>query len=118
MIDRRALAAYRQRLRQLDEDCDEADRHDDLERRSRLIAERQGLLDEIGRVTRSGGQRREFANYPAERARKAVAARIRDAIRRLQPILPELAVHLDKSIVTGTYCRYRPEDARAWTVEP
>ena len=34
---------------------------------------------------------------------------MRDAIRKLEPVLPELAAHLQRNIVTGTYCRYRPE---------
>jgi hypothetical protein len=45
-----------------------------------------------------------------------VSARIRDAIRRLEPLHPELAAHLERAVVTGTYCRYRPDGA-AWLVE-
>ena len=78
-------------------------------------AERQALLDELGRVTGAHRQPRQFANHPAERARKAVTARIRDAIRKLEPVLPELAAHLERTIVTGTYCRYRP-DGTAWEI--
>jgi hypothetical protein len=41
--------------------------------------------------------------------RKAVAGRVRDAIRELEPVLPELAAHLQRNIVTGAYCRCRAE---------
>jgi hypothetical protein len=107
IVDRSTLAAYRQRLTDIDDDVDEADRDNDFERRARLEVERQALLDELGRVTGTGGRARTFANHPAERARKAVTGRIRDAIRRLEPVHPELAAHLEARVVTGTHCRYR-----------
>lgn len=116
IADRQALASYRQRLADLDAEVDDAARDNDLERRARAELERGALVDEIGRISGTGGRLRQFANHPAERARKAVTARIRDAIRRLEPVLPELASHLQRTIVTGTYCRYRP-DTVDWRVE-
>ena len=109
VVDRSALAAYRRRLADLGAEIDDAERDQDPERRARAEVERQAVLDELGRVTAPGGRARAFANHPAERARKAVAGRVRDAIRRLEPVLPELAAHLQRNVVTGTYCRYRPE---------
>lgn len=113
MADRQALEAYRRRLADLDEDIAEASLHRDDGRTARHQAERQALLDELGRVAGTAHRARQFANHPAERARKAITARVRDAIRKLEPELPELAAHLDRSIVTGTYCRYRGDDAGA-----
>lgn len=117
MVDREALGSYRDRLRDLDGEIDEASTHNDPERSARLTVEREALLAELGRVTGASGRPRTFANHPAERARKAVSARLRDAIRRLEPTLPELAGHLEPRIVTGTYCRYRAVDAPAWRVD-
>jgi hypothetical protein len=37
------------------------------------------------------------------------SARLRDAISTPDPALPELAAHLERTIVTGTYCRYRDD---------
>jgi hypothetical protein len=108
MVDRRALDDYRRRLAELDDELDEAAAHHDTGRTEQLERERQALLAELGRVTGVGGRTRAFANHPAERARKAVTGRIRDAIRKLQDDMPALAAHLDAAIVTGTYCRYRP----------
>jgi hypothetical protein len=116
VVDRRTLAAYRQRLTDLDGDIADAERDHDLERRARAAAERQAVLDELARATGTGGRARPFANHPAERARKAVSGRVRDAIRKLTPVLPELAEHLDRTIVTGTYCRYRSSGTR-WHVD-
>lgn len=118
LADPQALAAYRRRLHDLDEDADEAARHDDVEWVARIAAERDALLAELGRVTGAAGRPRAFANHPAERARKAVTARIRDAIRKLALVHPELAAHLERSVVTGTRCRYRSDDgAPTWMVE-
>lgn len=116
LTDRQALDAYRKRLADIDSDADEASRHHDDGRMARLEAERRALLDELGRVRDVQGRPRQFANHPAERARKAVTARVRDAIRKLDPLLPELANHLERSIITGTYCRYRQEDGTVWDV--
>ena len=52
----------------------------------------------------------------SERARKAVTARIRDAIHRVGAVLPELGAHLDRSVLTGTTCRYAPTEPVTWTV--
>jgi hypothetical protein len=112
LVDRRALDAYRRRLVDLDEDLAEAERHHDRARLEHLEQERDRLLGELGRVTGAGGRSRSFAN-PAERARKAVTARIRDTIRRLHAEMPALAAHLDAAIVTGTYCRYRPQNLKS-----
>jgi hypothetical protein len=53
---------------------------------------------------------------PAERARSTVTARIRDALRRIERAHPELAHHLRRSVHTGVYCSYRPEDPVDWTL--
>ncbi|MBW3548402.1 MAG: AAA family ATPase [Actinobacteria bacterium] len=117
VVDRQALTSYRRRLVDLDDDLEEASRHQDLERTARLSAEREALLEEVSRVTGLGGRHRQFANHPAERARKAVAARIHDAIRKLEAVTPEVASHFERTIVTGTYCRYRGEEGAVWEVD-
>lgn len=116
IVDRQALASYRKRLDDLAADIDDAERDHDPERGARAAAEREAILDELSRVTGTAGRTRTFANHPAERARKAVSGRVRDAIRKLETVLPELADHLHRTIVTGTYCRYR-DDGTPWHIE-
>jgi hypothetical protein len=116
VVDRSALDAYRRRLADLETAVDDAELNNDLERRARAEAERQALVEELGRVTGVRRRPRQFANHPAERARKAVAGRLRDAIRKLDPVLPELAAHLEQAIITGTYCRYQLGDT-VWEVD-
>jgi hypothetical protein len=61
-----------------------------------------------GRVRRSGSA--------AERARTAVTARIRDAIRRIGGAHPELGRHLARSVRTGTFCVYEPDQPARWSL--
>lgn len=117
LADRRSLDAYRKRLTDLETERAEAASYNDDERSARLEAERQALLEELGRLRGVQGRVRQFANHPAERGRKAVAARVRDAIGKLESLLPELAAHLQRTIVTGTYCRYRGEPGITWDID-
>ncbi len=116
MADRAALDTYRRRLADLDDDAEQAARDHDIARIERTATEREALLAELRRVTTATGGQRQFANHPAERARKAVSARIRAAITAIAEVLPELADHLDGTIVTGTHCRYSGGAALAWDV--
>jgi len=108
VIDIEALAAYRSRLDQLDRELDEASSNSDTGRVELLRSEREALLAEVRRSTGLGGRVRTVANDPSERARKAVSARIRDAIARIGEVAPQLGTHLDRSIRTGLRCSYDP----------
>lgn len=113
VIDTQALSAYRARLIELEAEIDEASSDSDLASLDRLSEERELLFAEVRRSTGLGGRVRSVSNDPAERARKAVSARIRDAIRRLDEVAPLLAAHLDRSVVTGLRCSYTPTGADA-----
>lgn len=113
--DRRAAVEYRRRLAALSDLREEATRIGDASRTAEIDLEHDALVAELRRGSGFGGRQRAFANNPTERARKAVAGRIRDALRRLELVLPNAAEHLDQNLVTGTRCRYRG-DAR-WQVE-
>lgn len=106
VLDRAALVAYRRRLSELDAEL--AGASSDLARHRVASDERERLLAELRRATRPDGRSRSLANTVAERARKAVSARIRDAIRRIAEVHPELGAHLDRSVRTGVTCRYEP----------
>ena len=108
VVDRTTLVAYRRRLAELDDELTTAQVHSDLARQQRATDEREQLLAELRRATRPDGSPRTLANTAAERARKAVTARIRDAIRRITDAHPELGAHLDRTVRTGTTCRYEP----------
>jgi hypothetical protein len=61
-----------------------------------------------------GDRRRVAGPDPVERLRKAVSARVRDAIRRIESVHPSLGRHLSNAIRTGTYCSYEPEGPTVW----
>ena len=115
VLDERARTEYRTRLTELDDELAQADAHHDIERSARLAAERDALIDELGRATGLGGRRRRLGDA-AERARTTVTARIRDAIGRIERAHPELGRHLRASIVTGTRCAYRPAETVRWSI--
>lgn len=115
--DATAIGSYRARLQQLELDRQDAEADHDLGRLSQVERESQLLLTELGRVTGLGGAGRPGSGGSSERARKAVSARIRDAIQRLAPLLPDIAAQLDRNVVTGNWCRYRPEPTLIWHVE-
>jgi pimeloyl-ACP methyl ester carboxylesterase len=115
--DHKALASYRRRLADLDEELREAVDHNDEGRRRRLAEDRQALLQHVASETGLGGRPRAFAD-PVERARKAVSARLRDTIERIEAALPALGEHLRTSVVTGVRCVYRPTRELRWIVSP
>jgi len=117
-LDRRAIAAYRERLTELDDDIADAEAANDVARAERARIERDFLVDELSGAVGLGGRARGAGPDPVERLRKAVTARVRDAIRRIDSVHPSLGRHLGNSVRTGTYCSYQPEQAVVWRCEP
>jgi tetratricopeptide (TPR) repeat protein len=111
VADRRALAAYRERLRRIDAELDSADAG--AAEAEALNREREALLRELSATTGLGGRPR-VTGSPAERMRKAVTYRIRHAIARVADAHPELGRHLRASVRTGTWCSYSPEHRIDW----
>lgn len=109
VLDERAKAAYRRRLADLDEEVAEAEAACDLGRAARARDERAALVEELERAVGLGGRSRRLGD-PSERARKAVTARVRDAMGRIEAAHPALGAHLCASLRTGTSCSYRPPD--------
>jgi hypothetical protein len=62
-----------------------------------------------------GGRPRRLGDE-ADRARKAVTMRLRDAIIRLDRALPQLADHLRTTVRTGRECCYMPDRPVSWRV--
>ncbi len=111
VVDRRALAAYRERLRRIDAELDSVDAG--ANEGEALNKEREAILAELSATTGLGGRPR-VAGSPAERMRKAVTYRIRHAIARVADAHPELGRHLRASVRTGTWCSYTPEHRVDW----
>jgi hypothetical protein len=114
VLDATAAAAYRRRLAELDEDLAAARAAQDTAQEERCDAERAALLAELGRAAGLAGRPRALGSSTTERARKAVSGRLREAIQRIGAVLPELGTHLERSVTTGTTCRYDPAEPLTW----
>jgi hypothetical protein len=117
VADKQALAAYRERLRDLDQELDEAQAWADAGRLDVARAEREALLGELARATGLGGRPRTTGSSQ-ERARVAVKKAITAAIDRIATVDPVLADHLRRRIRTGLTCIYEPspDDAVDWVL--
>jgi len=115
VLDEQAKRAYRNRLREIQAELEEAESANDPGRAERIEEERERLLEEIRKATGLGGRDRKMGDA-AERARTAVTWRIRHAIKKLEAAHPALARHLGHSIKTGVFCSYSPEKVTRWFV--
>ncbi|MFN2625927.1 MAG: hypothetical protein ABR520_07575 [Mycobacteriales bacterium] len=107
-LDRLALTTYRNRLRDIDEELDEAQSWRDPARVERIEKEREALLRELAGATGLGGRARTMGGT-AERARVAVRKAIATALERIDAEDPATARLLRRTVHTGSVCRYEPD---------
>lgn len=117
-LDRRALAEYRRRIADLDEELEQAREWADPGRVERLGAERALLLDEIAAATGLGGRARPVG-ADAERARVAVQKALTAALQRIAEVEPGLGRLLRDTVRTGATCCYEPDPDRpaSWLLD-
>src|SRR6266699_1803799 len=116
VLDRRARADYRERLADLHRELDDGERCNDEGRVARARAELDFIAGELASAFGLGGRGRR-AGSPIERARKAVASRIRFSLTHIARVHPALADHLRRYIRTGTICTYVvPDEPVRWRV--
>jgi hypothetical protein len=108
VLDRRAKAAYRRRLEEIEGDLDEARRCGDSNTAEQAMAERRFLARELARAVGLGGRDRRMGSN-AERARASVTLAMRRAMGRIRTADPALGAHLERTIRTGTFCVYLPD---------
>jgi hypothetical protein len=111
--DAAARASYRQRLVELQEQEEEAERYNDSFRAAAVRTEIEFLARELAdgygyrTHTRAAGE-------VTEKARKAVTNRIRDALVKVRQEHPALWQHLFTSLQTGASCSYHPTHPVKW----
>ncbi len=113
VLDTQALSAYRERLASIAEAKVTAGAESDELAYESLEAEEDAILKVLAQGLGLGGRRRQF-NSQSERVRKAVAARIKSAIEKVQALHPALGDHLKLSLNTGRSCSYTPKDSLSW----
>ncbi len=118
VLDATAKTTYRQRIAELLDELAEAERFNDLGRSSRAREEVKQLEFQLAGAVGIRGQDRPVRS-DAERARLAVTKRIKDAIRRIREVNPDLGRHLSLHVKTGFFCGYRPdgENQTVWDVK-
>lgn len=109
VLDATAKAAYRRRLLEVDDDIEEARRFGDDERFHLATVDREFLVRELSKAVGLGGRDRRSAS-PTERARASVTRAIRHAMKRIAEHHEPLGTHLERTVRTGTYCVYLPDD--------
>jgi hypothetical protein len=107
VLDDAARAAYRDRLRRLDDELAAADRAGDSVSSERIHSERRALAAELRRAT-GLARRPRRSSADAERARVNVTRTLRATISRIARAAPIAGAHLDSSVRTGIMCRYQP----------
>ena len=116
VLDETAKAAYQARLAGLAGEIEDAEDMGRAGRAEALRAERDALVHELAAAAGLGRRDRKLGDE-AERARKTVSARVRDALAKIGPVYPELADHLRSSLRMGTRCSYSPAEPVTWTVK-
>jgi len=109
-LDATSKSSYRQRLRDLRAEQDEAISIGDAGRAERAQEEIEFLSKELARAVGIGGRDRKI-NSEAERARLRVTNVVRSAVRKIAKEHPALGRYLALSVHTGSLCSFEP-DAR------
>jgi DNA-binding NarL/FixJ family response regulator len=109
LLDDRAKAAYKRRIVEVEAELQEAEAWADTERASALREELEMLAEELARAVGLGGRDRVAAS-DAERARVNVTKAIWGVSRRIAKRHPMLGRHFERSLRTGTYCCYSPDE--------
>ena len=113
VLDEKAKAAYKARLAGLAGEIEDAEDAGSPGRAEALRSERDALIRELAAAAGLGRRDRKLGDE-AERARKTVSARVRDALAKIGQVHPELADHLRRSLRMGTLCSYSPAEPVTW----
>ncbi|WP_036384608.1 tetratricopeptide repeat protein [Muricauda sp. MAR_2010_75] len=115
IIDDQALKEYKEKIRSLKADISDAEEMGLYQKADQFKEEYEALVEHLSKVTGLSNKIRKTGSSN-EKARAAVTWRIRNAIKKIEKVHPQLAKHLANSIKTGTYCSYEPETPHEWTV--
>jgi non-specific serine/threonine protein kinase len=108
VLDEQAKSAYRRRVRELEEEIEEAGAWNDPERVARAEIELDALTRQLAAGVGLGGRDRLTASA-AERARVSVRKAVTAAVARIGEHHSDLALLLGTTVKTGMYCRYTPD---------
>jgi hypothetical protein len=107
ILDRRAREGYKARLLELRAEIEQAEQWSDLGRAERARRELEMLTRQLANAVGFAGRARR-SGAAVERARVNIHRRIRDAVQRITALDERVGRTLDRSVRTGTFCRYDP----------
>ena len=113
VLSDRTLKEYRENVRELDEDIQEAESNNDLGRATKLKEVREAVTTEIARAVGLGGRNRKAAD-DFEHARQAVSATIYRAKKAIKKEHEPLWQHLDNCLKIGMFLSYQPDQPTNW----
>lgn len=113
VIDQKAKAEYEKKIKKLLIQIEDAQEFNNIERIEKLQKEYDIIVDHLS-ASLGMGRKPRAKGSSVEKARSAITWRIRNAIKKIGSAHPKLALHLSKSINTGTFCSYKPEVHIDW----
>ncbi len=115
-LDRKATAQYKNHLKELREECDEAERNNDIGRKERIGLAIQKIKQELADGIGRGGSLRKEVDPNNEKARKAVGNCIKRSLKQIEKADSNLWHHLYPNIHTGNFCSYTPDRSILWEI--
>jgi hypothetical protein len=111
VLDAKAKAQCKRRLKDLRQELEEAEQFNDLDRAAKAQHEVNAITRQLASAIGLAGRDRKTCSQ-AERARSAVTKRIKRAIRKIDEAIPSLGRHLSARIKAGYFCSYNPHPDR------
>ena len=115
LLDLKAKNEYQTRIRELQEEIDEAESNNNWELAARRKEECDSIVDQLLAASGLGGRDRRTSSS-AERARVSVRKSIGIALTRIEREHEALGQHLRNSIKTGAFCSYSPPTPTDWVL--
>ena len=117
-VDEQAKHAYRQRIRELEQLRDDAQRDGRDDAAALATEERDAIATHLASAMGLLGHDRGWSD-DAERARQSVTKTLRTALEQIGLQAPAITEHLRISLRTGFFCSYSPDPASSlqWDVE-
>jgi len=116
VLDNRARAEYRTRISDLDLELEDARAQNNIGGISRLLRERESIVDELKSAYGLAGRGRMFQSE-VDRARVSVRNRLTSALNAIRPYHQAAWRHLSVSLRTGRTCSYAPERVTLWDLD-
>ncbi|MEW2923286.1 hypothetical protein AB1A65_17585 [Muricauda sp. ANG21] len=111
--DKKSLNEARKKIAALEEELQSAHEmglHAEIEK---LQADYDALIEYLSKSLDNQGRIRKIGSIN-NKARSAVTQRIKNAIKKIEPLHSPLFIHLSTSISTGHYCSYKPQKDPIW----